>query len=185
MTVTHLDSRSRALKLTRVDTRAFTPSDAQDLLRTRCAPWVRDLNLVVEACSVAGAWLRLPYSPRSTHADGTICVQALMACADAAMMVAIAALFGEFRNVVPVAQSISFMRAIAIEDATIVATVPTLGTDPIVGEVTIKADGNDAVAAQGTATWASVAGKSRARFVARGDRIVTESSNVNLHRIRI
>jgi acyl-coenzyme A thioesterase PaaI-like protein len=160
MTVTRLRSRARSRPLNRAvtffDPAVFTPTHAREVLRTKCAAWVQDLGLVVEECSVLGARLRLPYSPRVARAGGTICSQALTACADAAMTIAVAALFGDVRNLVAVRQTISFVRAISIEDVIIVATVPRLGGEMIEGDVTFHADGDDAIAARATATWMAV-----------------------------
>jgi acyl-coenzyme A thioesterase PaaI-like protein len=157
MTVTRLSPRTGSRAVARIEPSTLTPLQAHQLLQTKCAPWVRDLNLIVEECSVMGAKLRLPYSPRVAGVGGMVCSQALMACADAAMTVAFAALFSDFRKIATVAQTIEFMRAITIEDVIIVATIPRLGTDPVFGEITFSADGEDTIAARATATWATVA----------------------------
>ncbi len=78
------------------------------------------------------------------------------------MAIAISALFGEFRNIATVGQSISFMRPIAIDDVIIVAVVPKLGSNLIFGEVSFSAFGSDVIAAYATATWALIAPKMRA-----------------------
>ena len=74
-------------------------------MRTKFAPWVQDLNLIVEECSIAGAQLRLPYWARLTRVGDTICGRSLMACADSAMAIAIFSAFGGFRNVTTVSQT--------------------------------------------------------------------------------
>jgi uncharacterized protein (TIGR00369 family) len=137
---------------------SFTPADAQEILRTKLAPWIRDLDLVVESCSPAVVKLRLPFSTKLTRAGGTICSQALMACADSAMAIAIFAAFGEFRNVTTVSQTISFMRPIAAEDVTIEATVQKRGRNTVFCEVSLLMARTKAMAAHSTATWAVLEG---------------------------
>ena len=61
------------------------------------APWVKALELKVEALEPGQARLRLPFAPGLCRQGGTICGQALMAAADTAMVLAIGSLFGEFR----------------------------------------------------------------------------------------
>jgi acyl-coenzyme A thioesterase PaaI-like protein len=141
------------------------------MLRRKCAPWLNDLNLVVEDCSVASARLRLPYSPRLARLGGSICGHALMACADAAMAIVISALFGEIRNMASVAHSITFMHPIAIDDVIITATVPTLGSDLVCGDIRCTAAGTDVVAALATSTWALVT--PGVRSISRGEQIAT------------
>jgi len=134
----------------------FTPAQAHELLRTKFAPWVQDLDLIVESCSVAGARLRLPFSARLTRVGDTICGQALMACADSGMAIAIFGAFGEFRNVTTVGQTISFMRPIAAKDVIIEATVQKRGRSIVFCEVSMMAAGAKDIAAHATATWALI-----------------------------
>lgn len=135
---------------------SFTPAQAREILKTKFAPWVRDLDLVVEHCTATTARLRLPFSTKLTRAGGTICSQALMACADSAMAIAIFAAFGEFRNVATVSQTISFMRPIATEDVLIEAEIQKRGQNTVFCEVTLTMARTKAMAAHSTATWAVV-----------------------------
>ena len=47
MTVSDTKLGDRPPRSLRVELDVFTPLQAQALLQTRCAPWVRDLNLIV------------------------------------------------------------------------------------------------------------------------------------------
>ena len=132
----------------------FTPIQALEILRAKLAPWVRDLDLVVESCTTTSARLRLPFSARLTRPDGTICSQALMASADSAMAIAIFAAFGEYRNVTTVSQTISFMRPIAAEDVLIDATIQKRSQSTVFCEVALTMSRTKAMAAHSTATWA-------------------------------
>lgn len=134
----------------------LTPRAAQALLREKLAPWLQELGLVVEACTPGSARLRLPHSPRFARPGGTVSGQALMACADTAMAVAIFAAYGEFRNVTTVGQAISFMRPIGEVDTVIEAEVRKLGRTLLFAEATFRAEGSPAVCAHATATWAVI-----------------------------
>src|SRR6185295_11228439 len=124
----------------------------------KVAPWVRDLDLIVESCSPAVVRLRLPFSTRLARPGGAICGQALTACADCAMAIAIFAAFGEYRNVATVSQTISFMRPIAAEDVAIEATVQKRGRSTVFCEVSLMMSRTNAMAAHSTATWAVLEG---------------------------
>ena len=134
--------------------KTMTFADAREMLQTRFAPWIKDLNLIVQEFSPTGATLRLPYSERISRAGDKICGPALMACADTAMVIAVSAAFGEFKNMALVCQSISFMRPIAKADVIIDANVLKLGKTIVFGEIFLAAAGTDGIAAHATATYA-------------------------------
>ena len=156
MTVAALERPAQPHQVLRLPSKDFTPAEAHEILRTKFSAWVQDLGLIVEDCSPAGARLRLPYSARLTRVGDTVCGQALMACADSAMAIAIFSAFGEFRNVTTVGQTISFMRPIAAEDAIIEATVQKRGRSLVFCEVSMMAAGAKALAAHATAAWAII-----------------------------
>jgi uncharacterized protein (TIGR00369 family) len=132
----------------------MTLTEAHQLLKTKFAPWLQELNLIVQEFSPTGATLRLPYSERLIRAGNTMCGQALMACADTAMVIAICSAFGEFRNMITVGQTISFMRPIGNADVIIDANVLKLGKSIVFGEIFLAAAGTDGIAAHATATYA-------------------------------
>jgi acyl-coenzyme A thioesterase PaaI-like protein len=134
----------------------LAPAEAQEILRAKFAPWIQDLGLIVESCSASGVKLRLPFSARLTRVGDTVCGQALMACADSAMAIAIFCAFGEFRNVTTVGQAISFMRPIAAEDTLIEATVQKRGRTILFCEASFMGADTKTLAAHATATWAII-----------------------------
>jgi hypothetical protein len=73
MSVATIDFSARAHQRPPDTSSTFTPAHAHELLRSKFAPWIQDLELVVEECSVAGARLRLPYSAALTRVGNTIC----------------------------------------------------------------------------------------------------------------
>lgn len=152
MNVTSVDFAPRNTRSS-PDPSGFTTADARELWRTGFAPGVQELGLTIEECSVTGARLRLPYSPRLARFGDTGCGQALMACADSAMAFAIMSAFGGFKNITTVTQSITFMRTIARSDVLIDARIQKLGKSLAFAEVSFTAAGEDAVAARATSTW--------------------------------
>jgi acyl-coenzyme A thioesterase PaaI-like protein len=137
-----------------VHPRAYSPADAHAMLRASLGSWVLDLGLVVEECRADGARLRLPHSPRFARLGGNVSGQALMACADTAMGVAITSAFGEFRDITTVGQAMSFMRPIGAADTLIDAVVRKLGRNLVFAEAWFRAAGSEVACAHATATWA-------------------------------
>jgi len=132
----------------------LTPDEAQRLLDAKLGPWLQELGLVVEECGTRMVRLRLPHSPRLARPGGTVSGQALMACADTAMGVAIFAAYGGYREVTTVGQTTSFMRPIGTADTVIDAVVRKLGRNLIFAEATFRVAGSDVPCAHATATWA-------------------------------
>jgi acyl-coenzyme A thioesterase PaaI-like protein len=100
--------------------------------------------------------LRLPHSTQFERSGNTICGQALLACADSAIAVAIWAALGEFRNITTVNQTMSFMRPISNRDVIINATVRKVGRSLIFGDALFAASDVELVCAHATATWALI-----------------------------
>jgi uncharacterized protein (TIGR00369 family) len=132
-------------------------SDAQAILIANFAPWVLDLGLKVEDVANTGVRVRLPFSDRLVRVGGTVCGQALMSFADTVMVLAISAASGGFRPMTTVGQTVSFLRPIAKVDALAEARVLRLGKTLAFGEISIRADGRDDLAAHVTTTYALLA----------------------------
>lgn len=139
--------------------KGFGVIEANQLLAQKMAPWIQSLELVVEACSPAGAVVLLPRNPRLMRPGNTLSGPALMACADTAMAIAIMGRFGDFRNVATVSLNVDFMRPIgAAEDVRIGATVRNQGRSLIFTECNFMHAPSAAIAVHSTATWAVVPG---------------------------
>jgi len=132
----------------------FGTAEANTLLKEKMAPWIQELQLMVDACSSAGATLRLPGSARLLRWGDTFCGPALMACADTAMGIAIMGRLGHIRNVATVTLSIDFMRPISAGDVTIAATVRKQGRSLIFTECSFVDLHSRAISVHATATWA-------------------------------
>jgi uncharacterized protein (TIGR00369 family) len=136
--------------------KGFGVAAANQLLAEKMAPWIQSLQLVVEACSPAGAVLRLPRNARLLRLGNTICGPALMACADTAMAIAIMGSFGDFRNVATVCLNVDFMRPVAAADIRIAATVRHEGRSLIFTECSFVPECSPGIAVHATATWAVI-----------------------------
>src|ERR1700761_3877737 len=98
------------------------------------APWVQDLALLVESVEPVrppgalpdwqpGAVVRLPFSKRLCAGGEMVCSQALMALADAAMMIACSAAWNGYRPMSAIDQTTHFLRPVnfdTIADARVV-----------------------------------------------------------------
>ena len=86
-------------------------ADGQDIIDTKMAPLVKDLNIRVEETSATGAVLRMPYGEHLARHGGVISGQSMLAFADSAMVVVIASAIGGYRNMATVDMTTSFMNA--------------------------------------------------------------------------
>jgi acyl-coenzyme A thioesterase PaaI-like protein len=134
----------------------FGPAEASEFLAELVSPWTRELGLVVKACSPAGTVLRLPRNARILRPGNALSGQALLACADAAMAIAIMGHLGELRNVATVTIAADFMNAIPDGDVIVAATVRKRGRTLIFTECTFVEPRTPGIAVHATATWAFI-----------------------------
>lgn len=127
---------------------------AASLLADGFSPWVRDLDLAVEAIGEGGATLRMPFSPRLCRAGGIVCGQAFMALADTASIFGLWGAAGEARPCTTVDQSTQMMRPVSDADVLADATVLRLGRTLAFVQVVLTADGDPRPAVHSTATLA-------------------------------
>lgn len=89
------------------------------------SPWTQDLGLLVESIESGrpagapndwqpGAVIRLPFNQKLCR-DGVVCAQALMALADAAMMIACAAAWNGYRPMSAIDQTMHFLRPVKFD----------------------------------------------------------------------
>lgn len=125
----------------------FGIAEARRVLDDVFAPWVKDLDLSVEAFDFepppdaqdwqAGAILRMPFSEKLCRNGGMVCGQALMAFADTAMVIANLAANRAYRPMTTVDQTTHFMRAVMSSDVLADARVVRLGRTMSFGRVTL------------------------------------------------
>jgi len=119
------------------------------------APWIRAMGLQVVGADARQVRLRLPVGPALVHGGGVVCGQALMAAADTAMILAVAASLGEFRPMTTVQLQTSFLRPVPGDAAAVdlVCTLLRRGRNLAFGEVELfSPDGQ--LAAHATTTYA-------------------------------
>jgi uncharacterized protein (TIGR00369 family) len=121
--------------------------EARRVLDDVFAPWIKDLDLLVETFDFeppadaqdwqAGAVLRMPFSEKLCRNGGMVCGQALMAFADTAMVIANLAANRGYRPMTTVDQTTHFMRAVMSSDVLADARVVRLGRTMSFGRVTL------------------------------------------------
>jgi acyl-coenzyme A thioesterase PaaI-like protein len=134
----------------------FGPAEAREFLAELLSPWTRELGLTVEACSPAGTVLRLPRNPRILRPGNALSGQALLACADTAMAIAIMGHLGKLQNVATVTIAADFMRAMPDGDAIVAATVRRRCRTLVFTECTFVQPRTPGIAVHATATWALI-----------------------------
>ena len=133
----------------------MTADEAQQILDTAAAPYVRALGLALLAHEGQSVTLRMPVTPQVVHGGGVVCGQALMAAADTAMVIALSAALGGFRPMTTAQLGTSFLRPVPGDapELRVVATVLRIGRTLAYGEIAISTpDGRLAVHA--TTTYA-------------------------------
>ena len=135
----------------------FGIADARRVLGDVFAPWVRDLDLSVEAFDFEppakavekvadwqpGAILRMPFSERLCRNGGIVCGQALMAFADTAMVLANLAANRGYRPMTTVDQTTHFMRPVTQSDVLADARVVRLGRNMGFGRITLSSSADN------------------------------------------
>ena len=120
---------------------AFDVTEAQQLLIDVFAPWVQDLQLSIEAIHQpgteggAGATLRMKFSERICRDGGIICGQALMSLADTAMVFAVAAASGRYRQMTTVDQTSHYLKPASNGDVLADARIVRIGRTMAFGQV--------------------------------------------------
>lgn len=135
-------------------TPTLTLAAAEKVLADNFAPWVLDLGLSVVSVDAQEAVLRLPWSDRLAREGGGLSGQALMAAADTATVIAVAAARGGFVPMTTVQQSISFQRAVLGTDVLVRARLTKAGRRMAFADITMTAEGTDEIAAHATAVYA-------------------------------
>jgi len=132
----------------------LTKTDFAAILTDAFAPWVRDLNLSVEAIGNDGITMRMPADARLSRIGGIVSGQAMTAMADTTMVLALAAHFGGFRPVATVDIAMSFIRAIKSSDVLCEARVRRAGRSLAFVHAELRAVDDTEIAAVANGTFA-------------------------------
>jgi len=132
----------------------FDKPAAEALLKSAPAPWVQDLDLSVESVGIDGAVLRMRFSEKLCRDNGVVCGQALMSCADTAMIIAVASAAGGYFPMTTVDQTIHFMRPAMRADVLVEARVVRMGKTMAYGSVSIRTDNDERPVAMAQTAYA-------------------------------
>jgi uncharacterized protein (TIGR00369 family) len=109
-------------------------------MRTLFAPWVQQLGLSLETIEPGHVSFALPVTPAVCREGGSLSGQAMMAAADTAMVIAIAAQLGQFKPLTTVSLTSHFLRPVmpsATGSARVVARVIKPGRSMMFGEMEV------------------------------------------------
>ena len=136
----------------------FDLDQANELLNDVIAPWVKDLDICVEAVHSKGATLRMKYSDRLCREGGIICGQALMALADTAMVIAVSSASNGYRPMTTVDMTTHMMKPMSNTDVIAETTILRLGRSMAFGHAQLHPDNNPNPAVTCTLAYALLPG---------------------------
>ncbi|ESR23296.1 PaaI family thioesterase [Lutibaculum baratangense] len=110
-------------------------------------------SVSIESVRRMGAVLRMAYHERHLRPGGTVSGPAMMALADYAMYVAVLAQLGPVALAVTTNLSINFLRRPARRDMLADCTIMKLGRRLAVGEVALRSEGEEDLAAHVVTTY--------------------------------
>jgi uncharacterized protein (TIGR00369 family) len=110
-------------------------------------------RFIVEAVSGRSVRMRMTYDERMLRPGGTISGPSMFALADIAMYAAVLAMIGPRSLAVTTNLSINFLRKPGPADMIGEATILKLGKRLAVGEIALRSDGDDELAAHATSTY--------------------------------
>jgi uncharacterized protein (TIGR00369 family) len=133
----------------------FDVAAAEALLVEGFAPWVRATGIRADAVAPGAVTMRIPFSDQLCRMGGIMSGQTLVAGADTAMVIAIAAQMGGLKKpVTTVDLTINYMRPIMRADALLRAKVIRLGRTLAFCTTEVAEAGGDKPSAFATGTFA-------------------------------
>ncbi len=133
----------------------FDVAAANAVLAEGFAPWVRATGITTESVETDTLTMRIPFSDDLCRMGGIMSGQTLVAGADTAMVIALAAKMGGLKKpITTVDLTINYMRPISKADAVLVAKVIRLGRTLAFCTTEIHEAGSDKPSAFSTGTFA-------------------------------
>lgn len=132
---------------------AMTPETAEKILADMFAPWVRALDMRIDAIGPDGATLSIPVTDEIARVGGIVSGQALATLADTAMVFAAIGHYGEFKPVATTNLDTVFLRPGAGERIACHARVVRAGKAVLFADATMIAEPSDKPVATATATY--------------------------------
>ena len=133
--------------------KTFGVNEAQNLLSSVTAPWIKSLDLQVNHISNWKCKFTLNYHENLVRAGNIICGQAIVSAADTAMIVAVISAIGKYQEITTVDISCKYLRPLS-SGGSIETEILRLGQRLVVGRITIIDIVSDKLAAEISCTYA-------------------------------
>ena len=131
----------------------FGVNEAQNLLSSVTAPWIKRLDLKVHSVSNWKCKFTLNYNENLVRTGNIICGQAIVSAADTAMIVAVISAIGEYQEITTVDISCKYLRPLS-SDGSIETEILKLGKRLVVGRITVKDIESDKLTTEISCTYA-------------------------------
>ena len=131
----------------------FGVNEAQILLSSVTAPWIKSLDLQIDSISNWKCKFTLNYNENLVRAGSIICGQAIVSAADTAMIVAVISAIGKYQEITTVDISCKYLRPLS-SGGSMETEILKLGKRLVVGRITVKDIKSDKLAAEISCTYA-------------------------------
>ena len=131
----------------------FGITEAQNLLSSVTAPWIKSLDLEVNSISNLKCHFTLNYNENLVRAGNIICGQAIVSAADTSMIVAVISAIGKYQEITTVDISCKYLRPLS-SSGSIETKILKLGQRLVVGRITVKDIKSGKLAAEISCTYA-------------------------------
>ena len=133
--------------------KTFGVNEAQNLLSSVTAPWIKSLDLQINSISRWKCKFMLNYNEKLVRAGNIICGQAIVSAADTAMIVAVISAIGKYQEITTVDISCKYLRPLA-SGCSIETEILKLGRRLVVGRIVVKDIKSNKLAAEISCTYA-------------------------------
>ena len=133
--------------------KTFGVNEAQNLLSSVTAPWIKSLDLQINSISNWKCKFILNYNEKLVRAGNIICGQAIVSAADTAMIVAVISAIGKYQEITTVDISCKYLRPLA-SGCSIETEILKLGRRLVVGRIVVKDIKSKKLAAEISCTYA-------------------------------
>ena len=133
--------------------KTFGVNEAQNLLSSVTAPWIKSLDLKINCISNWRCKFILNYNEKLVRTGNIICGQAIVSAADTAMIVAVISAIGKYQEITTVDISCKYLRPLA-SGCSIETEILKLGRRLVVGRIVVKDIKSNKLAAEISCTYA-------------------------------
>ena len=133
--------------------KTFGVNEAQNLLSSVTAPWIKNLDLQIDKISNWRCKFTLNYDEKLVRSGNIICGQAIVSAADTAMIVAVISAIGKYQEITTVDISCKYLRPLS-SSGSLETEILKLGQRLVVGRITIQDIESNKAAAEINCTYA-------------------------------